>query len=64
MLTVAQAAQLLGVRPATVRQWISRGQVRRTIDGRIRTQDLLVWWDQRNHEQARRRATIATTIRG
>lgn len=46
-LTVAQAAQIAGVPPFTVRQWIARGHLRRTPTGRIDGAQLVAYLDGR-----------------
>lgn len=54
-LTVAQAARIAGVRPVTVRVWVSRGHVRRTARGGIDGADLVEYLDGRG-DQGRRTA--------
>lgn len=49
MLTVNEVAQLCEVKPATVRQWISRGKITRNDRGLISNHDLIRWWDEHRH---------------
>ena len=58
-VTVKDAVIMVGTRggtvsPATIRKWVSRGQVQRTRDGQIDPFTLIEWWDyQRNARKAR-----------
>lgn len=48
------------VTQATIRQWVSRGNITRRTDGRIDPDSVIRWWKtQRNHHQAARRANVA-----
>ena len=49
MLTVAQVAELCGVKPSTVRAWITRGKITRNRRGLISNADLMRWWDEERH---------------
>lgn len=59
MLTTVQAAQVYGVRPATVRDWIRRGKITRNRRGLIDIHDLDRWWDRRDT----RMADVASQVR-
>lgn len=48
LLTVAQAAQLAGVMPSTVRTWLQRGHIRRVHGGAISSRQLTAWMDRRD----------------
>lgn len=52
MLTTVQAARVYGVAPATVRDWIRRGKIRRNRRGLIDIHDLDRWWDRRDTRMA------------
>lgn len=58
MLTVPQAAQLLGVSTSTVRMWIKRGKIARNEVGLIENYTLVCWMDQRHEGKATRRASV------
>jgi excisionase family DNA binding protein len=45
-LTVAQAARICKVSPATVRSWIHRGHITRSRRGLVSTEELLRWLDE------------------
>ena len=52
MLTTAQAAHLLGVKPGTVRAWIAAGKLTRQPCGRLANADVLAAYESRDARMA------------
>lgn len=47
-LTVTQAAQLLKLKPVTIRAWIANGRLQRMANGKLDPRELLTAHDTRN----------------
>lgn len=48
MLSAAQAAQVLGIRPTTLRDWVARGHVTRRRRNRYDLAEILTYLEHRH----------------